>query len=66
MSKKVIKWAFVLLILYNLLRAIFIVVELMRGPNIASPFIGASGGVINNYEDSGTFYRAHILQHLDR
>ena len=24
-------------------------------------FQGASGGVINNYEDSGTFYRAHIF-----
>ena len=31
------------------------------GPNIATPFTGASGGVINNYEDSGTFYRAHIF-----
>jgi hypothetical protein len=31
------------------------------GPNIPVPFTGASGGVINNYEDSGTFYRAHIF-----
>ena len=31
------------------------------GPNIATPFTGASGGVINNYEVSGTFYRAHIF-----
>ena len=40
----------------------FFVVELMRLlQHSRCSFSGASGGVISNYEDSGTFYRAHIF-----